>query len=84
MRSQRPRGQYDIGRGDGIGDERGYAGALIGNMERLSSRPAETSNNNSDFLLMNQRMQRMETMITSIMQSIRPPGYWRPDHRENC
>ena len=81
MRTQSPRGQYDIG-GDRIGDERGYAGALISNIDRLSSRPAETSNNN-DFLLMNQRMQRMETMITSMMQSIRPPGYWRPDHREN-
>ena len=35
---------------------------------------AQESGNSQDFFLIEQRMQRLETMISSILQSVRPPG----------
>ena len=30
--------------------------------------------NRQDFLMMNERLLRLETMLTSVLQSVRPPG----------
>ena len=44
---------------------------------------SDPSRSNQDFFLMDQRMQRLETMVVTILQSVRPPGAMPrlPDHQ---